>query len=92
MHHTLWGMDDDLKIGLGTAIRMRRAKENLGKERFALMVGINRLTLRKIETGAANPQLDVLLKIANGLNVPISTLFSEGESIARERIEAAGGR
>lgn len=80
-------MNGDFKIGLGTAIRMRRAKENPKKEQFALMVGINRLTLRKIESGTANPQLDVLLKIANGLDVPISTLFFEGEALAREFAE-----
>ena len=75
---------DALKRGLGAAIRMRRAKENLGKEQFAQMIGINRLTLRKIETGLANPQLDILIKIAGGLNVPLSTLFAEGEGIALE--------
>ena len=77
-------MDNNFKKGLGTAIRMRRAKENLGKERFALMVGVNRLTLRKIEAGVANPQLDILMRIASGLNVSLSKLFAEGEALARE--------
>lgn len=75
-------MGEDLRQGLGTAIRMRRAKEDLGKAQFANMIGINRLTLRKIEEGVANPQLDILLKIADGLDVPLSTLFLEGEALA----------
>ena len=83
-------MDNNLKIGLGTAIRMRRAKENLGKERFALMIGINRLTLRKIEAGTANPQLDIVMRIASGLNVSLSALFAEAEALARELEESEG--
>lgn len=78
-------MDVDLKKGLGTAIRMRRAKANLGKEQFALMVGISRITLRKIETGTGNPQLDVLIKIADGLDVPLAALFAEADALAREQ-------
>lgn len=52
---------------------------------FAYMIGINRLTLRKIERGDANPRLDILLKIAHGLNVPLSTLFLEGEALGGAR-------
>lgn len=43
------------------------------------MVGINRLTLRKIEAGEANPTMDVMLKISQGLDVPLSNLVLEGE-------------
>ena len=57
----------------------KRAVCNLTKERLSLMVGINRLTLRRIESGDANPTLDVMYRISEGLGVPLSELIAQAE-------------
>ena len=54
------------------------------------MIGINRLTLRKIGAGTANPQLNIVMRIAGGLNVSLSALFAEAEALARELEESEG--
>lgn len=72
-------MNDVFKQKFGNAVRKRRIECGLSKQRFALMVGMNRLTLHNIESGKANPTLDVLLRIADGLDVSLSSLAAEGE-------------
>ncbi len=81
-------MNDAFKIGLGRAIRMQRAACGLTKQRLSLMVGVNRITLRKIEQGEANPTLDVLRKIADGLETPLHTLIAAGEQEACQARES----
>lgn len=73
-------MIDDYKKGFGRAVRAHREESGLTKERLALMVGINRLTLRRIEAGEANPTLDVIQRIAKGLDAPLSELMAEAET------------
>ena len=73
-------MNEKYKSGFGEAVRMQRAVCNLTKERLSLMVGINRLTLRRrIESGDANPTLDVMYRISEGLGVPLSELIAQAE-------------
>lgn len=74
-------MIEDYKKGFGKAVRARREECDLTKERFALMIGINRLTLRRIEAGNANPTLDVIQRIAKGFDVPLSRLMVEAEEM-----------
>ncbi|MCB7037896.1 helix-turn-helix domain-containing protein [Eggerthella sinensis] len=73
-------MMNDYKKGFGRAVRAHREECGLTKERLALMVGINRLTLRRIEAGDANPTLDVIQRIAKGLDTPLSELMAEAEA------------
>ena len=77
-------MNEKYKSGFGEAVRMQRAVCNLTKERLSLMVGINRLTLRRIESGDANPTLDVMYRISEGLGVPLSELIAQAEEARRE--------
>ena len=72
-------MNEKYKSGFGEAVRMQRAVCNLTKERLSLMVGINRLTLRRIESGDANPTLDVMYRISEGLGVPLSEFIAQAE-------------
>lgn len=59
---------------------MRRHECRLTKQCLSLMTGVNRLTLRRIEAGEANPTMDVMLKIACGLGLPLSELIAKGET------------
>ena len=60
---------------LGTAIREGRAKQGLSLRRFAAMVGIDYTHLFEIEYGKSSATIDLLVKIANGLDVSVRDLI-----------------
>ena len=49
--------------------------KGLSQTTFANMVGIDRSHLNRLIRGRNNVTLDVLVKIADGLNVPLTDLF-----------------
>ncbi|MBE6471598.1 MAG: helix-turn-helix transcriptional regulator [Coriobacteriaceae bacterium] len=74
-------MEAEFKYQLGRAIALRRKECELSKQRFALMIGISRVTLRRIEDGTGNPTVDILLKVAEGLGTDLYTLIHRAEGI-----------
>lgn len=73
---------------IGFNIRSLRMQAKLSQEKFAEMVGINRSYLSQIERGMENPSLVKLVKIADGLDEPITTLMKGLESHAPHRLPA----
>lgn len=71
---------------LAENVRRLRKAANINKKRFALMVGIGRPFLNKIEGGDADPRLSVIVKMADALETTPSELL-EGHSVP----EDAGG-
>ena len=57
-----------LKTQLGTNIARLRSEANVSQTSFALMVGVSRKYLIDIESGKANPTVDMLERIAGGLD------------------------
>lgn len=57
-------------------MRIARRARGISVERFALMVGIDRNYLRDIEYGRANPTVDVMAKISDGLETPVWELMN----------------
>ena len=49
--------------------------QGLSQSRLAAMVGIDRSHLHQLIGGKSNVSLDVLVKIADGLDVPLTDLF-----------------
>ena len=74
-------MDDEYRLILGEVLSRKRVKAGLSKQQLALMVGLNRLTIRKIENGTANPSLNVLLRITAGIGISLADTFVECERI-----------
>ncbi|HIY83200.1 helix-turn-helix transcriptional regulator [Rubneribacter sp.] len=64
-----------LKTQLGSNIASLRAERGHSQGSFALMVGVSRQYLIDIENGRANPTVDVLERIAAGLDVQVALLF-----------------
>ena len=60
---------------LGTAIFESRTKQGLSLRRFAAMVGIDYTHLFDIEHGRSSATIDLLVKIANGLDVSVKDLI-----------------
>ena len=69
--HSIVGEDDLERFRfapiLGENVKRLRKEAKINKKRFALMVGIGRPFLNKIEAGTANPRLDVIVRIADAL-------------------------
>ena len=61
---------------LGRRIRTLRKSRNLTQEQLGGKAGINYKHLGAIERGDENPSLSILTKIADGLGVEISELFT----------------
>ncbi len=65
--------------GQRMGLRLRKVRQQQGQslDALAVKVGVNKLTLGKIERGEGNPTLSVIWKIANGLGVPFSSLLGQ---------------
>lgn len=64
---------------IGGKVRAARRANGISVEKLALMVGVNRNYLRDIEYGRANPTIDVIFKIAQGLGVNVWELMTPEE-------------
>lgn len=61
---------------LGREIRTRREAQGISTRKFSAMVGISKTSLINIEKGAANPSIEILTRIADGLGARVSDLIS----------------
>lgn len=66
---------DNIQILFGNQIRLLRSESGLSQEKFALQIGMDRTYYASVETGKRNISLNNIVKIANGLNIPLSELF-----------------
>lgn len=60
---------------LGRAIREIRARRDVSQERLGLDSGMHRNYVGALERGEINPTFALLMKVAAGLEVPLSELF-----------------
>lgn len=66
---------DDRRIILGKTIRRLREEQRLSQRRFALMVDTNQTHLWQIESGQVNVGVDLLFRIADGLDIKVKDLI-----------------
>jgi y4mF family transcriptional regulator len=59
------------KGAIGNILQSRRKARKIAQEQLADIAGISPRTLRDIEKGNANPELETLLKICNVLGLEI---------------------
>ena len=60
---------------IGDNLSALRASLKISQTTFAQMVSIDRSYLNRIEKGTENVSVEILVKIADGLDVPITRLF-----------------
>jgi transcriptional regulator with XRE-family HTH domain len=65
---------------VGHNIRRIRLKKGIAQETLALATGIDRAYMSGIERGVRNPTLEVLARIAQGLNVAVGDLTAKPSS------------
>ena len=61
---------------LGERIKEVRGKTGLSQEKFALSIGMDRTYFSSVEAGRRNISICNIKKIADGLGVSLSELFS----------------
>lgn len=59
-----------------------RLEKNISQAELARMIGTQRSNICRLENGAQNPSLDMLLRIANALDKQVSVLLEDKESDA----------
>lgn len=60
----------------GASVAGVRRERGWTQEELAERADLHRSYLAAIETGVRNPSLDIIVKLANGLRVPVAQLFS----------------
>lgn len=56
-------------------LRMLRKERNLNQEDLAIAIGSSCRTISRIETGERNPSLELALRIAAYLKLPLEEVF-----------------
>jgi transcriptional regulator with XRE-family HTH domain len=65
----------ELRYDLAANLKSLRKSAGIAQERLALDAGVDRTVVSKIERGVTNPSLEILLRLANQLNVPVGQLL-----------------
>lgn len=68
---------------LGKEISKIRKKRNLSQEELAFDCHLDRTTIAQVEEGKTNPSLKVLLKISNGLKIPLWKLLKSVQPLIK---------
>ena len=62
---------------LSKNLQMIREDRNLSLDKLANLTGVSKSMLRQIEIGQSNPTITTILKITNGLKIPLLALLKE---------------
>lgn len=65
----------ELRADLASNLKAIRKAQGLAQERLALDAGVDRTVVSKIEREVTNPSLEILLRLANHLNVQVGQLL-----------------
>jgi transcriptional regulator with XRE-family HTH domain len=66
------------------AVRQRRSASGATLEAFAELAGMNATYLSRIESGRQNPSLRKIEDLASALDVRVSVLLAEAETLAAQ--------
>lgn len=71
----------DLKKLLGMAIKTQRSLLGISQEELAHRAGLHRTYVSDLERGARNPSLDSIEKLAQALQLSVSSLFAKANHV-----------
>ncbi len=71
----------DLQAAVGAAIRAIRSSQGIPQEKLAVLAGVDRAFMGRLERGESNPSIETLSKVALGLGIPLDVLFAEVERL-----------
>lgn len=67
---------DEIRNTIALNLRRYRAEKGIAQEKLALIAGVDRTMVSKIERQLTNPSIETLLKLANVLGVRVSDLLT----------------
>jgi transcriptional regulator with XRE-family HTH domain len=70
----------DLHRHIGRAVRVERSRQHVSQEAFADRIGMHRTAFGAFERGEKDFQFSTLQRVADGLQVPASTLIESAEA------------
>ena len=73
----------EMQVTLGQVVRAKRSQLGYSQEAFADKVGLHRTYIGSFERGERNLSLQNLVRIANALALPLSSLLAEAETLLR---------
>lgn len=69
---------------LGETLRSERESQGLSLRKLGLMVNVGYKRIFELEHGEANVTLETIVSIAEGLDIPLSTVFAKAEGRYQE--------
>lgn len=69
----------EIQVSIGRVVRAKRSQQGYSQESFADRVGLHRTYIGAFERGERNLSLQNLVRIANALGLPLSSLLAEAE-------------
>lgn len=82
--------DNDLELVIGLELRTLRQKKGLSIADLAVISGVSRAMLSRMENGNTSPSLGTMKALAKALNVPIATFFRRYEDLQDATFVPAG--
>jgi transcriptional regulator with XRE-family HTH domain len=79
----------DTKKLIGMKIKELRRSKHLSQEQLAEKAEINAKYLSRMERGTENPTLDMLIKLANALEVEMWEMFDFGHIVSHKELKGA---
>jgi transcriptional regulator with XRE-family HTH domain len=76
-------MEERIARHIAQNVKQLRQSRGLTQEQLSRMSGVPRPTCSNLESGAANPTVAVLVKVAGALQVPVEELISPPKAIAK---------
>ncbi|OGW11166.1 MAG: hypothetical protein A2W77_03585 [Nitrospinae bacterium RIFCSPLOWO2_12_39_16] len=82
----------EIKELIGARIKSIRDAKGMTQERLAEVMDINSKYLSNIERGKENPTLDMLIKLANALEVEMWEMFDFGHEVSLKELRETMSR
>ena len=67
---------EEIRRTVALNLKKFRSERGIAPEKLALIAGVDRTMVSKIERQLTNPSIETLLKLANVLNIRLSDLLS----------------
>lgn len=68
-----------IAAAIAAAIRHLRAEQGISQENLAVLAGVDRAYMGRLERGKASPSVEIIDRIAAALGLPLDVVFAEVE-------------
>ena len=72
---------------VGARIRLLRTRRDMSQYEFAELIGVSRIHVANVEAGKGNPSIDMLIDIAERMDVSLDYLILGRKNIVDAKLE-----